>query len=73
MSTVFPFGAAICHDCRTPVAVVRRAVVVPCGGCDLGLKGCIHWDDPAHVHEVPDVAWTLVDAEGERHLCPVAA
>ena len=69
MSTVFPFGAARCIDCKAPVAIVRRAVEQPCGGCDLGLPGCEHPDDPAHTHAVPDCVYVVVDSEGERHLC----
>lgn len=26
-----------------------------------------------HTHTIPDVAWTVVDAEGDRHLCEVTA
>lgn len=75
MSTVFPFGAAICHDCRTPVAVVRRAVVVPCLSpeCHTAELDLCFVPDHQHHHAVPDCAWTLVDAAGERHQCPRAA
>ena len=73
MSTVFPFGAARCIDCKAPVAIVRRTVEVGCSGPD-----CLCLDDaypelpdcpPSHTHAVPDCLYVVVDAEGERHLC----
>lgn len=75
MTTILPIGTTVCIACRTPVAIVRRTVEVPCDcGCegnpflhDLEDERCIH------THAIPDVAWTVVEASGERHLCPVAA
>lgn len=62
--TIIPFAAAICIDCRAPVAIVRRTVEVPCDA-SCGFDGC-----ECHTHPVPDVGpFTLVDAEGERHQC----
>lgn len=60
MSTIL--GPAPCRDCRAHVWVVRRTVEVPCPGDYLEV-----WND--HTHAIPDVAWTVVDADGERHRC----
>jgi len=64
MRTILPIGTTVCQRCRLPIAVVRRTIEQPCDVCDL----C---DVPhlGHTHTVPDVAWMVVDAEGERHRC----
>lgn len=78
MSTILPIGTTVCQACRAPVAVVRRTVEVGCSGptC-LCLDHAPDPEDddcpPSHTHAVPDVAWTIVDANGERHLCAVPA
>lgn len=66
MTTIL--GPAQCHECRAHVWVVRRTVEVACEGCTGGHEGggC---SLRIHTHAIPDVAWTVVDAEGERHLC----
>ena len=73
MSTIL--GPLPCQACRQPVHVVRRTVEVPCDG------EC-YWNDQGHpcptgehmhTHAIPDVAWTVVEADGERHLCEAAA
>lgn len=85
MSTVFPFGAARCIDCKAPVAIVRRTVefacpdgnVSDCGREDCRCGDCMRHGFPfrdafpcrCHTHAIPDIALTVVDAEGERHLC----
>jgi hypothetical protein len=57
-------GPTPCRDCKAPVSVVTRTVEVACDG---------YYEDAGsfHTHAIPDVAWTVVDADGERHLCPV--
>ena len=32
MTTILPIGTTVCIACRTPVAIVRRTVELPCGG-----------------------------------------
>ena len=70
MSTIL--GPLPCQACRQPVHVVRRTVEVPCAHC---ICDDVHpWDDrPDHTHAIPDVAWTVVDPDGARHLCEAAA
>lgn len=77
MTTILPIGTTVCIACRTPVAIVRRTVEVGCSGPD-----CLCLDDsypelpdclPSHTHAIPDVAWTVVEASGERHLCAAAS
>ena len=75
MSTIL--GPLPCQACRQPVHVVRRTVEVPCGPllvCD-NPEDC--WDlshvTRTHTHAIPDVAWTVVEADGARHLCEAAA
>jgi hypothetical protein len=67
MSTILT--GVVCHDCKAPVSIVKRTVEVPC----KVIYGVVHESDPAwwtpHTHAVPDVAWTVVEANGERHLC----
>ena len=70
MSTILPLGTTVCQACRAPVAIVRRTVEVPCVFCAICHP--MDHDEVDHTHAVPDVAWTVVDAEGQRHLCPVA-
>jgi len=77
MSTVLPLGTARCQACHEPVAIVRRTVEVGCTGPDCL---CLFTDQderldckPDHTHALPDLAWAVVGADGERHLCPVAA
>ena len=78
MTTILPIGTARCIACHTPVAIVRRTVEVGCSGPDcLCLDHLPDHEDvdcpPDHTHAIPDVAWTVVEADGTRHLCPVAA
>ena len=73
MTTILPIGTTVCQACRTPVAIVRRTVEQPCGGCEWEIPGCRHEYDPPHTHALPDVAWTVVEASGERHLCAAAS
>jgi hypothetical protein len=66
--TIIPFAAAVCHDCRAPVAIVRRTVEVPC------ILGVYEVPDPEyprrHSHAIPDVGPpTRVDEDGIRHEC----
>jgi hypothetical protein len=66
--TIIPFAAAVCIDCRAPVAIVRRTVEVPCQDCSrtspCPQKGHTHY------HAIPDVGPpTLVDEDGIRHEC----
>lgn len=71
MSTIL--GPLPCQACRQPVAIVRRTVEVPCVSeepCDETCKVC---HEPDHTHAIPDVAWTVVDPDGARHLCEAAA
>jgi hypothetical protein len=64
--TITPFAAAVCIDCRAPVAIVRRTVEVPCNACD---SMCL-LDHVDHTHAIPDVGPpTLVDEDGIRHEC----
>jgi hypothetical protein len=68
MSTVL--GPTPCHDCKTPVSIVKRAAEVPCLWCDFHTTdNCRCAVGLGHTHAVPDVAWTVVEANGERHLC----
>lgn len=67
MSTIL--GPLPCRDCREPVSIVRRTVEVCCGACER--TDCLTNHRARHTHAIPDVAWTVVDAEGERHLCRV--
>jgi hypothetical protein len=73
--TIIPFAAAVCHDCKAPVAIVRRTVEVPCEsdevrecrghGAKLGINPCL-----CHTHAIPDVGPpTLVEEDGIRHEC----
>jgi hypothetical protein len=59
-------GPTPCRDCKAPVSVVTRTAVVMCEWWHVGGLGRL-----SHTHAIPDVAWTVVDADGERHLCPV--
>ena len=69
MSTIL--GPLPCQACRQPVHVVRRTVEVPCPCLACRTNG---WECGApHTHAIPDVAWTVVEANGERHLCEAAA
>lgn len=73
MSTIL--GPLPCQACRQLVHVVRRTVEMRCGGLSYP---CGDWCDGnecrcVHTHAIPDVAWTVVEADGERHLCPAAA
>jgi hypothetical protein len=62
--TIFPFGAAVCHDCKAPVAIVRRTAEMVCDYCD----GCdVFHDDNTHSHILRIVS--VVDQEGIRHEC----
>jgi hypothetical protein len=66
--TIIPFAAAVCIDCRAPVAIVRRTVEVPCRGCDACVSPCDCGN--VHAHAIPDVGPpTLVDEDGIRHEC----
>jgi hypothetical protein len=76
MTTIM--GPTPCRDCKAPVSVVTRTAEVPCDGdlevpIALDSRGwAVGWTTAfAHHHALPDVAWTVVDADGERHLCPV--
>jgi hypothetical protein len=64
MTTIM--GPTPCRDCKAPVSVVRPTFVQPilCGS-GPALK--------PHYHDVPFAVLplTVVDADGERHLCPV--
>ena len=72
MTTILPIGTCVCQACRQPVAIVRRTVEMPCDHSErYRLTG--EPVTPPHHHAIPDVAWTVVDADGERHLCPAAA
>lgn len=71
MTTILPLGTTVCQACRTPVAIVRRTVEVPCADTSdarLSVRRA-----QVHTHAIPDVAWTVVEASGERHLCAVKA
>jgi hypothetical protein len=69
MTTIM--GPTPCRDCKAPVSVVTRTVEVPCGRCQCGCVTVPRIEPKMHTHAIPDVAWTVVDADGERHLCPV--
>lgn len=80
MTTILPIGTTVCIACRTPVAIVRRTAAVPCRCTviDVNLFGHTEYEcgDLIHLcqhepHAIPDVAWTVVEASGERHLCAV--
>jgi hypothetical protein len=68
--TIIPFAAAVCHDCKAPVAIVRRTVEVPCETeCLCGAAQPVPCA-PEHTHAIPDVGPpTLVDEDGIRHEC----
>lgn len=75
MKTILPIGTTVCHDCKAPVAVVRRTAERP---CDCMRDGRTRQSKRArrgevHTHTVADVAWAVVDADGERHHCEAAA
>lgn len=72
MTTILPIGTTVCQACRRPVAIVRRTVEVPCECPNCGGDWSVDHMD-RHTHAIPDVAWTVVEADGERHLCPAAA
>jgi hypothetical protein len=63
-------GPTPCRDCKAPVTVVQPVFVQPilCGK----IVGRPTKTMP-HYHDVPFAAAPLVvvDADGERHLCPV--
>lgn len=72
MSTII--SHAVCHGCKAPVAVVRRTVEQPCeyryyteSETHPGREEC---RAETHTHAIADVAWTVVNADGERHQCP---
>ena len=73
MTTILPIGTTVCQACRTPVAIVRRTVEQPCNSCgpDCDPEWCMV--EPDHTHAIPDVAWTVVEASGERHICAATA
>lgn len=70
MTTILPIGTTVCIACRTPVAIVRRTVEQPCSWCPYHTTDTCQ-DAKPHTHAIPDVAWTVVEASGERHLCAV--
>lgn len=64
-------GPLPCRSCGSPVTIVRRDVVQPCGPvktCDLcGDESRFRFD---HTHTLPDVGpFTPVDEDGTRHEC----
>jgi hypothetical protein len=66
MTTVL--GPTPCHDCKTPVSIVKRTVEVPCRHEEcywMGDNPCPN--HPTHDHTIRYVA--VVEANGERHLC----
>ena len=70
MSTIL--GPLPCQACRQLVHVVRRTVEVPCECPNCGGDWSMpHMD--GHTHAIPDVAWTVVEADGARHICEAAA
>lgn len=77
MSTIL--GPLPCQACRQPVAIVRRTVEEHCrcviwkaGGISDVARRLATWGCD-HTHAIPDVAWTVVDPDGARHLCEAAA
>jgi hypothetical protein len=65
--TIIPFAAAVCIDCKAPVAIVRRTVEVPCEPeCLCGAAQPVPCA-PEHSHAIPLVG--PVDEDGIRHEC----
>ena len=56
MTTVFPFGAARCIDCKAPVAIVRRTVAYWCAG-------------HGRVCTFESMATHVVEDDGTTHIC----